>query len=375
MRRPKIFLAAVGAVALLAAVLWVLIAPGLLVKYPDDLDQTAVARGTATLYVNPQTGEAATSRLPLRIERNLKVIASSGSQATVQETSVERIGNQPPGRVLQRFVIDRSTVENVADRAAYAYTPDHRVDRAGTYSVNFPFRTGDGPYRFFKNETETAYPFHRAGDEVDRNGVTLAPMRGMLADVPVSPVYRAALGLPEETTLAQLAPRLDGLDPEAMAERLLPALSSADRTAVQAMLTADVPVKYVLTAQTRLLVEPATGAIVSLDRVDQTISAIPDLSRLAGLGTTLAKPEYAGDAVVQGTLAVLEQLPDTVAAPVLRLQYSQTPASVADIAAYAEDKAAEIRIVKTWVPFGLTLLGVAALIGAAVTATSRRVTV
>ena len=47
----------------------------------------------------------------------------------------------------------------------------------------------------------------------------------------------------------------------------------------------------------------------------------------------------------------------------MRLQYAQTDASVADIAAYAEDKASDIVLVKTLIPFGLTILGVVCLLG------------
>jgi hypothetical protein len=49
----------------------------------------------------------------------------------------------------------------------------------------------------------------------------------------------------------------------------------------------------------------------------------------------------------------------------MRLQCAQTDASVADIAAYAEDKASDIVLVKTLIPFGLTILGVVCLLGTA----------
>jgi len=125
------------------------------------------------------------------------------------------------------------------------------------------------------------------------------------------------------------------------------------------------------TADTRLLVEPVTGAIVSLDDVDQTISAIPDVSGLAGLATTLTKPQYADDAVVQGTLAALKRLPTDTRTEVLRMQYAQTPASVAIIADYADGKASDVRLVKTLVPLGLTILGAVALLGAVAIVTAR----
>ena len=128
-----------------------------------------------------------------------------------------------------------------------------------------------------------------------------------------------------------------------------------------------------LSADTRLLVEPTTGAIVSLDRIDQTISAVPDLSRLAGFGTMLAKPEYADSPAVQATRAALEKVSDAAApTKVLGLRYAQTPESVADIAAYASDKADGIRVVKTLIPFALVMAGVVALLGAVAMQSARK---
>ena len=147
-------------------------------------------------------------------------------------------------------------------------------------------------------------------------------------------------------TFADLAPQLkaQGVDP-ALLTKLPAELTAADRKALEAMIAAPVEIKYVISVNTRLLVEPTTGAIVSLDRIDQTMSALPDLSRFTGLGTMLAKPEYADSRIVQGALAALKGLsPEPV--PVLRLQYSQTPESVADIAAYTEDKAKGIQLVE-----------------------------
>src|SRR4051794_16611549 len=123
MRRPIIVLGTTGVALLAVALLWALLAPGQLVKYPNDLNKTAVAKGTVTLYVDPATGAPATApqTLPLAIRRNLKVVASTGAQATVQETSTERIGPAAPVTLLQRYVIDRASMKNVPNRSAYAY--------------------------------------------------------------------------------------------------------------------------------------------------------------------------------------------------------------------------------------------------------------
>src|SRR4051794_10534855 len=155
MRCLTIVLGAFGAGLLVLALLWALIAPGQLVKYPSDLDKTAIAKGTVTLYFDPATGApgATPQTLPLTIHRNLKIVGSTGSQATLQETSTEQIGPLAPEKLLQRYVIDRTSLKNLADPAAYAYAPANATNRSPAYSINLPFSTGDGPYPIWKNET------------------------------------------------------------------------------------------------------------------------------------------------------------------------------------------------------------------------------
>jgi hypothetical protein len=376
MRRPIAVLGAIGVVLLAAAGLWLLIAPGTFVKYPDDLNKTAVAKGTVTLYVDPATGAPAATptRLPLAIQRNLRVVESTGSQATVQETSTEQIGPQAAGKMMQSYVIDRGSLENIADPHAYAYTPTNVTNRSGAYSINLPFATGDGPYQLWKNETAGSYAFSRSGEDIERHGLTLKPMTGRLEGARVTQAYLdqlASQGIRKEIKLGELAPQL-GLDAEALAQQLAPELSSADRAALQAMLAAPVPINYFISVETRLLVEPTTGAIVSLDRIEQTMSALPDLSNLAGLGTLLSKAEYSDSEVVQGTLTTVKGLTGALPVAVMKLEYGQTPASVADIASYTRDKADAIRLVKTLIPLTLAISGVIFLLGAAAVATASR---
>jgi hypothetical protein len=369
MRRSTVVVGAVGLVLLAAAAVWLLLAPGALVKYPDDLNKTAVAKGTITVYVDPATGAPlpAPQRAPLAIRRNLRVVSSTGSEATVQETSSEQIGARPAQKLLQRYVVDRSSLKNRADPQAYAYTPRNITDRSGVYSINLPFATGDGPYPIWKNETATTYQFQKSGADLELYGLTLKPMIGRLPRTRASQAYIAQLapeGIRSEMTIAQLAPQLQsmGIDPQALAGQLLPALTAPDRAAAQKLLAAPVPIKYFVAADTRLLVEPTTGAIVSLDGIDQTLSALPDLTGLARLGAILSKPQYASNEAVQGTLSALKGLEGALPVAMMRLKYSQTPASVADIAAYTKDKAGAVRTVETTIPLLLSLLGATALI-------------
>ena len=158
MRRATKIVALIGASLAVLAGLWLLVAPGQLVKYPSDLDNTAVATGSLTLFIDPATAttRSAPQVLPLDIQRHVYVVESSGSQATVQEKSVEKIGPLPAQTLQQRYVLDRNSLENLKSDQAYAYTPANVTNRAPFYSINFPFGTGSGPYKLWKNETGTA---------------------------------------------------------------------------------------------------------------------------------------------------------------------------------------------------------------------------
>jgi hypothetical protein len=380
MRRATKVAAATGAFLLIVMGLWLLIAPGQLVKYPGDLDKTAVAEGTVTLYLDPATAAARAQPavLPLAIQRHVRVTESSGSQATVQETSTERIGRLPQQTLEQRYVIDRGSLENVKSDKAYAYVPDNVTDRSPFYSINLPFGTESGPYKVWKNETGTAYAFKQDGSAVERDGVKLIPMTGSLTNVPATAAYvdqLAGQGIAKSLTAEQMAAQLraQGIDLQALTAQILPAMTARQRTLVRGMLAQAVPLKYYVSVKTRLLVEPTTGAIVSLDSIDQTVSARPDLTGFAKLAELLATPPLADQPAVKqlgGKLATLTAAPPVT---VLGMKYGQTAGSVADFAAYAKDKAAGITLVERTIPLILGIVaGIALVVAVALGIQDRR---
>jgi hypothetical protein len=363
MRRASKIAAAVGLLLLVTAGLWLLVAPGQLVKYPSDLDKTAVASGKFTLFLDPATATplAQPQTIPLSISRHVYVVASTDSQATVRERSVERIGSLPQQTFDHQYVMDRTSLENEQSSDAYAYTAANTTDRSPDYAVNLPFGTGDGPYEIWKNEAGRSYTFRRQGPEVQRNGVTLIPLVGTLTDAPVESAYLDQLAgqkLPRELTAEQMAAQLKarGVDLNQLTTQILPKLTPAEQSTLQSALARPVPLRYTLSVKTRLLVEPTTGAIVSLDRIDQTLNAEPDLTLLAPL---LMQPELASIPAVK---AATEKLTGSAAVPVFSATYGQTPASVAEFATYAESKAEDINTVKRTIPFALAGFGAIALL-------------
>ncbi len=380
MRRASTILGAVGVVLLVAAALWLLIAPGQLVKYPNDVDKTIAATGTMKLFMDPSTGTslAQPQTIKLTIERRLHVVASTSSQATVQETSTERADPLPSLQLQQRYVIDRRSMKDVPSPDAYAYTSANAVDRSPAYAINLPLDAGAGPYNVWKNEAGRAYPFRRAGDAFERDGVTLVPYTGTLENAPAEAAYveqLASQGIPKQLSLKQLTPMLkaQGVDPSSLAAAVLPALTRSDRAAVQQLLAKPIPLSYRVSVSTRLLVEPDTGTIVSLDRIGQTFSATASFAGIAGVVSVLSSSRYADNAVVQGALSALKKLTTPPPVKVFELAYGQTPASVADIAAYAKDKATAKRMVETTIPLIAALAGAVALLSGVVVRRRSRV--
>ena len=172
----------------------------------------------------------------------------------------------------------------------------------------------------------------------------------------------APLGrLPTRTTIGQLTPQLKalGINPAQLQTVLLPQLSAPDRAAINSALSRPIPLRYVVSAKTRILVEPTTGIIVSLDRINESLGVQPQLGGRSAIGTVLGKSAYRNNPIIVGarnTLAKLGHTPAT--ATVFSYTYGQTPASVANIAAYAKSGANKIKTVETTIPAGILLLGV-----------------
>jgi DUF3068 family protein len=369
MRRVFMIVAAIGVALLAGTGLWLLVAPGQLVKYPSDLNKTAVATGQFSLNVDTATGKplARAQQLPLKIERNIKVVTSSGSQATVRERAVERIGPLPQQVLEQQYVMSRTSMKNIADGDAYAYTPGNLTDRSPYYAINLPLDTGKGPYEIWKNEVGRAYEFRQVGDPVKRDGLTLTRLEGTLTNAPVTSAFLGELPgqrLAKALTFQQLAAQLkaQGIDIQQLVARMLPEATPAQRAAIKAATGRAVPLQYVMSVRTRLLVEPKTGGIVAIERMDETLGAKPDLEVLAPVAIALGQSRLAANPAVKAAVAKLNALAQAPPAKVFGMSYGQTPASVADFAAYTKGKADDITLVKQTIPWVMGLAGVVMLL-------------
>ena len=355
-----------GALFLVAALIWWLVAVPLLVRYPDDLDTTLHYRGTVTFNVDPETGAPLADPIdvPLTIDRRIAVVDSTLAEAVVAETITTTFGaTEQVDR--HSYVLDRRSMRFESGARSYAYGADNVVDRSGMYRVNLPMEVDIGDrYRIWNNETGAFYRLESAGGEATVAGEKVLRFKGSLPNQPVAPYYAEVLeerGLPSEATLAQLAPQLKaaGIDVAKVVPALATVLKPADLAAVNQVLAKPIPLRYTFSFRGEIGVEPETGAIVQLRGVDETIAVQPDLSAVLGLVPILTP--YAANPVIQQVGAGVSALAQRPPSPVYRVRYSQTPASVRATMAEAQDQLDKIVLAERYVPWTLAALGVVLL--------------
>jgi hypothetical protein len=363
-RRRRRVLLALGIALVVVAILLAVLLRATAVTYPGPFRDTTVdATGTATLLADPVTLAplAQPTPLPLHLQRRVHTLDTLGGTVVVERDDAQSIAGLPPVRFVQRYTVDDTTLRNVPGPTAFAYTPADAVDRASAYSVAFPFGAGAGPYAVWNDEVGQAVTFNRAGT-AGVDGRTLVRYRGVVDAADLQPALTAQLvaaGLPSTTTYKDLAPRLAaaGVDVNFL-NTVTNELGAADKAAVTG-LESSIPLTYQLRSDVSLLVEPRTGTIVSLDHVDETVSARPDIPGIGRLYAILVKPgdpnTQADRTTAAAVLAKLLNAPPVL--PVLATSYTQAPASVGALAAQAGRWADEILVLTIVVPIVIGVLG------------------
>ena len=237
-RTVGIVLAAIGVVGIAGSVVWEHVAEPKLVKYPTDVDESPEYEGTVKIFLDPKTYQPLDPALeaPLHVVRHIKALGneSTDSKVVLSEKIDLTAEGQFTGELDAQYVMDRTTINNVPDDRAWAFTPDNVVDRSPAFRLAFPFDTKAEPTLIYKNEIATTYMAQPAG-EGEAAGLHVINFTGEQATpVPASPAYIAAISkfnpLPSELTLDQLKPVLKakGLDVDALLPQLLPNLTPDD---------------------------------------------------------------------------------------------------------------------------------------------------
>lgn len=359
-RRSSLTALILGVLLLVAGGLWMVFAPGALVKY-DTSDQTLKSDGQFTMYVDPATGLMLQSPqvAPLHVEQLIHVVRFDGNNAVVSEKDTQVIAGQT-NTIEQQYLIDRSTLQNVKGDASWAYSPGNVVDRSSNYTINLPFATGAGPYNIWMNEAGRAYSFSQQGDAFTNDGVNVLRFHGTMAGAPVPAYYIATLqpsGITATTTLDKLKPQLKavGLDVDALFAALLPVLSPQEAAGLQAAASQPIPLAYSMSADTTILVEQRTGAIVAVEKQSQTLSVKPDATAMAPLATLLAR--HTDVPAVQQALPVLTAMGAAPATNVYNASFAQSAASVQQISDYVKGRGDSIDLVKMWLPIAFFVAG------------------
>ncbi len=190
-------IAVLGAIALIGSFVWRGAVVPALVRYPTDLDVTPRYAGTVTLYIDPATHLplAAPKTFDLTVDRHLVAdgAASSKDLVVVKEDLHLVAAGLFDFTQHHQYVMDRRSMQNVADTRAWAFAPDNVVDRAPDYRLNFPFDTELRAYGVYKNETESTYEATPAGTTTRIAGINAADFDAHADPLPVSPAYLTSL--------------------------------------------------------------------------------------------------------------------------------------------------------------------------------------
>src|SRR5262245_11651705 len=191
-RFPKTALWLAGGLAV-AALLWMVIGIPTVVKYPTDLDVSPRYEGSFSLLVDPMTATplAEPVTMPLTVDRHIQAIGdqSGSSTVVVRETIHQVAGDLLDVTQTNQYVMDRSSIENVADDRAYAFDPANVVDRSGSYRLNLPFDTSRGEaYDIYKNEIDDTYQLvgDTATPTTDLEGLHLSNFVARVDEAPLS---------------------------------------------------------------------------------------------------------------------------------------------------------------------------------------------
>jgi hypothetical protein len=364
-----VLVVALGIAGITASVLWRSRAVPELVIYPTNLDLTQELRGEITQFFDADTASAlAVPRVgPLTISRHLRSSPYPGDRDLVivlERLTVTTEGDAEDIEVDQRhqYVMDRTTLENVDDPRAWAFTQTNVVDRGGTFRLNFPFDTATGrAYPVYKDEYEVEYEAQPVDATADIPGVTLTGFESNVGPYPLSEAYLDALdeivALPDALTVDQLRPVLGqrGVDIDATVLSLLAVPEAADDLGTLGALIAEpIPLRYVGSSSGSDMVDTATGAVVEISVVVEDVFAQPDPAALPPLVDILSK--YGDLPAVADALEGLQSFVDDPI-PVFRTEYAQTEASVTDIAERVRDQRRRIDLVENTIPLVLTVVG------------------
>jgi hypothetical protein len=371
-RTIGIVVAAIGLVLFIGSFVWRAVAVPALVRFPTDLDVTPKYSGSVTLYIDPDTHMplAEPKVYALDVARRIKADGKQSSKELVvidEQLHLKATGLFETEQENQ-YVMNRRSMQNVKDPRAWAFTPDNVVDRSPDYRLNFPFDTKDQAYPVYKNEIGASYEARPAGTTTDIEGVIAKDFLADSDPKPVTDAYLASLDqavqLPRSLTLEELKPILAsaGFDIDASLPALLAALSPEDAATVANLATGNIDLAYQLAFTGTDAIDTYTGSTMEVRDVTETLTARPTGDAVATLQSLLAR--YPDNPQAQAGLGAIKSL-DENPIKVFENSYTQTPATIHDIAGEVRHQRNRRRLAETTVPRWLLIVGGAMAVGGA----------
>ena len=314
LRRSSILLGTVGLLLVALALIERFAVVPVLTRLPGNTNISFNYEGTGTL-LNAKaldSGDAAhvlQKNVPITMERQVRVVKSSGDVAVIRDDSTLRAGPTvlPSSHM---FAVNRSTREATTPPAGVTVEP------ASGLTAGFPLHPkADGSYRYFDSATGRTVPVTyevKLGKYFGRAvGVYHVVSTGPVKDANLSRALPAAL---PKSKLALVAPLL----PVDLRDKMISAAAS---------LPDPVPMHYTVSRDLHVWADTVTGLVVN-ETVDEEI--------VAGVS-------------VDGKLVNL--------LPVLAVDLTVTPRSRQDLAQKAADVARSLKLVEVVAPIVLGVLG------------------
>jgi hypothetical protein len=325
-RTAGVILAVLGVICLAAAAVlaWV-VAPSR-AKLPGDLNVTRQYDGTVKIALNAgalAAGDASRALIvnkPVTVDRVVKVLATDGNTAQVQDSRTATLGTGDQlGVSTATYAVDRKSLE-----ATTSHPSDWQVASAEGLTVSFPIGAKKQTYTGWVTDIEATTPINFVKEE-NHAGVNTYVYQAQTKATPIkNPQVLSAL--PTALPVDQL--------PNLLSQIPLPDTVKSQITQALPGVTGPLPLNYTYAQTSTYWVEPTTGSVVDLQREE-----------IRKAGVTLPN----------GTA-----LPSIV--PIYDVMTKGTQASVDSAAADAKQKADSLTAVrKTW-PMWLLIAGVILLV-------------
>jgi hypothetical protein len=364
MRRAK-WLLVTGGGLLVLAIGWAPVVVPALVKFPANIDTTVHYTGTFTTMVDARTmlPLASPRKLPMTVDRHVKVVKSTSSTVTVIEDVTTHVGDQAAQFQHMQYVMDRKTMRFVDSPDTVAFSQSTGIGNpAGTHRVSFPMGTrASGSYPSWTNETGKAVTL-TGGSALHLHrdsGIRVIDFRWATEDavVPAYLNWLQAQGNPTELTPTQTVSILshNGIDITKAVSDVSGKLTPAESATLQQVLQQPVKLNYRFFSSGAVSIEPRTGAEIYAHADTEGVKVAPDLAGASQLMPLLTK--YSGIPSVKAAadgLAKLAARPPQVAA---QYRYAQTPVSSAALGRDTRNQLSQLNLVEFRIPWALGLLG------------------